>query len=116
MRLLRYAVPHKISEELHKMNNLARLALSTLLAFALSAPAIAQQRNNPRSNFQPTAQEKGERNERHPAIRAAIRSLERAKDEMQHASHDFGGHRVDAIKACDEAIHQLQLALQYDKK
>ena len=54
--------------------------------------------------------------ERHPKIRAAIRSLEQAKDEMQHADHDFGGHRVDAIKECDEAIRQLKLALQYDKK
>lgn len=94
------------------MNKLARLFVAMLFAFALSAPAIAQPPVNPHS----TAQERGERNERHPAIRAAIRSLEKAKDEMQHANHDFGGHRVDAIKACDEAIHQLQLALQYDKK
>jgi hypothetical protein len=49
----------------------------------------------------------------HPAIRAAIRALERAKADMQAASHDFGGHRVDAINACDTAIAQLQLALQY---
>jgi hypothetical protein len=96
------------------LKNLIRLALGSLLALTLSAPAIAQQPPVPHSNFQ--AQERGERNERHPAIRAAIRSLEKAKNEMQHANHDFGGHRVDAIKACDEAIHQLQLALQYDKK
>jgi hypothetical protein len=49
----------------------------------------------------------------HPAIRAAIHALERAKAEMQAAAHDFGGHRVDAINACDTAIAQLQLALQY---
>jgi hypothetical protein len=49
----------------------------------------------------------------HPAIRAAIRSLERAKAEMQAANHDFGGHRADALAACDAAIAQLQLALQY---
>jgi hypothetical protein len=54
--------------------------------------------------------------EPHPKIRAAIRALEQAKDEMQHASHDFGGHRADALKECDEAIRQLRLALQYDKK
>jgi hypothetical protein len=35
---------------------------------------------------------------------------------MQHASHDFGGHRVAAIAACDRAIEQLRLALQYDKR
>jgi hypothetical protein len=49
----------------------------------------------------------------HPAIRAAIGALERAKADMQAAAHDFGGHRVDAIAACDAAIAQLKLALQY---
>jgi len=49
----------------------------------------------------------------HPAIRAAIGALERAKADMQAAAHDFGGHRVDAIAACDAAIAQLRLALQY---
>jgi hypothetical protein len=52
----------------------------------------------------------------HQAIRAAIISLERAKAEMQAAAHDFGGHRVDAIAACDAAIAQLRLAVQYAKE
>ena len=50
---------------------------------------------------------------RHPALRAAITALERAKADMQAAAHDFGGHRVEAIAACDAAIAQLRLALQY---
>jgi hypothetical protein len=54
--------------------------------------------------------------ERHPAIRAAIRSLERAKDELQHADHDFGGHRAEAMEECERAIRQLRLALQFDRK
>jgi len=53
--------------------------------------------------------------EHHPAIRAAIRALERAKADMKAADHDFGGHRVAALKECDAAIEQLKLALQYDK-
>jgi hypothetical protein len=56
-----------------------------------------------------------ERREQHPKIRAAIRALQQAKDDMQHAAHDFGGHRVDALRACDQAIEQLRLALNYDK-
>jgi hypothetical protein len=60
--------------------------------------------------------EKAGKAERHPEIRAAIRSLERAKGELEHASHDFGGHRADAVKAVDEALKQLRLALTYDKK
>ena len=85
------------------------------LALALSAPAFAQ--NAPGGNMGKMEKtEKGERNERHPEIRKALRSLEQAKDYMQHAAHDFGGHRAEAIEACDKAIAQLKLALQYDKK
>ena len=54
--------------------------------------------------------------ERHPAIRQAIGALQRAKTDMQHANHDFGGHRAEAMKACDDAIQQLKQALNYDKK
>ena len=56
------------------------------------------------------------RREPHPEIRKAIEALERAKTDMKRASHDFGGHRVAAIAACDRAIEQLRLALQYDKR
>jgi hypothetical protein len=56
-----------------------------------------------------------EAQEKHPEIRRAIRALERARDYMQHAAHDFGGHRVAALQDCDRAIQQLRLALQFDK-
>jgi hypothetical protein len=50
---------------------------------------------------------------RHPEIEDAIRALARAKDHLQRADHDFHGHRVDAIRAIDEADHQLRICLQY---
>src|ERR1017187_8199352 len=53
--------------------------------------------------------------EPHPEIREALASLRRAKDHLEHAAHDFGGHRVEAIKATDEAIRQLQDCLKFDK-
>jgi DNA-binding transcriptional regulator YdaS (Cro superfamily) len=53
--------------------------------------------------------------ERHPEIRKAITALERAKTDLKRADHDFGGHRVAALEACDRAIAQLRLALQYDR-
>jgi hypothetical protein len=53
--------------------------------------------------------------ERHPQIRAAIRALDAAKEHLQHAAHDFGGHRVEAIEAIDNAHRQLEMCLQYDK-
>ncbi len=51
----------------------------------------------------------------HPEIRDAIASLRHAKEHMEHAAHDFGGHRVEALRATDEAIHQLEICLKYDK-
>jgi hypothetical protein len=53
--------------------------------------------------------------EAHPQIREAIASLRRAKEHMEHAAHDFGGHRVEAIRATDEAIRQLEECLRFDK-
>jgi hypothetical protein len=88
-----------------------------LLTFLLAAPIVAQA-PTAKSRFLPTTKD-NDRNrgrEHHPHIRAAIKELEEAKRELQTAAHDFGGHRADAVRACDEAIHQLQLALQYDKK
>ena len=54
--------------------------------------------------------------EPHPQINAAIRALVRAREHLQRAAHDFGGHRVEAIAAIDGALTQLRLALQYDKE
>jgi hypothetical protein len=49
----------------------------------------------------------------HPRIAAAIAGLRDAKAYMQETPHDFGGHRVEAIRATDEAIRQLNFALAY---
>lgn len=49
----------------------------------------------------------------HPQIEDALRALHNAKEHLQQAAHDFGGHRVDAIKAIDEADHQLRICMQY---
>jgi hypothetical protein len=35
---------------------------------------------------------------------------------MQHATHDYGGHREAALKACDNALEQLRLPVQYQEK
>jgi len=54
--------------------------------------------------------------EQHPAIRAAIKALEKAKYDLEHAAHDFGGHRAEALEAVNRAIEQLRKALEYDRK
>jgi hypothetical protein len=52
----------------------------------------------------------------HPRIAAAIAALKDARAYMNEAPHDFGGHKEDALKACDNAIHQLNLALAYRER
>jgi hypothetical protein len=90
-------------------------ALAMSSAFAAPVPAVQGVAVPARPVPSQTASAR-ERREPHPEIRKAITALERAKSDMQHASHDFGGHRVNAIAACDRAIEQLRLALQYDKR
>ena len=88
----------------------ATLSLSSVTLAAGAPPAA------PSPSPTPAPVQGRERNERHPEIRKAIEQLKRAQEDMRHAAHDFGGHREAALKACDEAIEQLQQALQYDKK
>ena len=89
---------------------LRKFFITTALLGLLCAPVFAQgNMQTPGVNhFQPPG-------ERHPHIRAAINELEQAKRELQTAAHDFGGHRVQAIRAIDEAIKQLREALAYAK-
>ncbi len=49
----------------------------------------------------------------HPRIANAIRELKDAIDYMEHAPHDFGGHKEAALRASREAIVQLRKALAY---
>jgi hypothetical protein len=53
--------------------------------------------------------------EPHPHIRGAIAELVSAREELRTAAHDFGGHRVEAMKAIDGALVQLRLAQKFDK-
>lgn len=50
----------------------------------------------------------------HPEIREALKSLRHAREHLARASHDFHGHREEAVRATDEAIRQLEICLQYD--
>jgi len=50
---------------------------------------------------------------KHPQIEEALAALHNAREHLEHAAHDFGGHRVDAIKAIDEADRQLRVCMQY---
>jgi hypothetical protein len=50
-----------------------------------------------------------------PHIRAAANELREARNELQHAAHDFCGHRADALRDTDVALKQLQEAIKCAK-
>jgi hypothetical protein len=49
-------------------------------------------------------------------LREGLNVLQATKKMLQGADHDYGGHRVAAIKAIDAAEHQLRLALRSQHK
>ncbi len=49
-------------------------------------------------------------------LREGFNVLQATKKILQSADNDYGGHRVDAIKAIDAAEHQLRLALRTQQK
>lgn len=42
--------------------------------------------------------------ERHPEIEKAEMNLHQAKENLEHAAHDFGGHRVKALALVNQAL------------
>ncbi len=97
---------------------LAIVSLVLAFVFLSSTPAALHKANvpaTPAANALPATPAAAAPAEPHPQIREALEALRRAKAHMEHAAHDFGGHRVDALKATDEAIRQLELCLKFDK-
>jgi len=50
----------------------------------------------------------------HPEIHAALEAMRNAKDHLEHAAHDFNGHRVESIKHLDAAIHEAEICEHMD--
>jgi hypothetical protein len=96
------------------------LALASLIlafAFIATAPAAPNKASAPATPAASAlpATPAATPAEKHPEIREALGALRRAKEHMEHAAHDFGGHRVEAIEATNRAIEQLELCLKFDK-
>jgi hypothetical protein len=94
-----------------KIRIVGLLAVASLIlafAFITTTPAAPHKANVPATGAAAPA-------EKHPEIHEALESLRKAKEHMEHAAHDFGGHRVEAIEATNRAIKQLEICLKYDK-
>ena len=103
---------------MNTLQKIVKLSAAAVLALAFALPASAAGGRtpappSPSPNAHPSpAPVPGER---HPKIREAIEALRAAKGDLEHAAHDFGGHRVEAIRSIDEAMRQLETCLKYDK-
>jgi hypothetical protein len=45
----------------------------------------------------------------HPHIHEALEAMRAAKHHLESAEHDFDGHRMEAIKHLDMAIHEAEI-------
>src|SRR5712692_10015037 len=86
-------------------------------ALSLTLTTVRAQNTTPKPATEaPKPHQAGEALDKHPALHKAIVALFDAKRDLEHADHDFGGHRKQAIEDIDKAVAQLKLAMQYDKK
>ena len=56
------------------------------------------------------------KNEKHPQIHKALHDLKQAKEDLEKAVHDYGGHRANAIKLIEQAEKELHEGLKYDEE
>lgn len=54
--------------------------------------------------------------EKQPRMTASLSYLVKAKNELERATHDKGGHRVAAIRLIDEAMHEVRAGIAYDNR
>lgn len=54
--------------------------------------------------------------QRQPHMRTALQHLRLAKNELQRATADKGGHRVKAMELTNAAIDQVQRGMKFDNR
>lgn len=50
-----------------------------------------------------------------PHMRSALDHLRAAKQQLQQADADKGGHRAEAMRLVDQAVEQVELGIKYDR-
>ena len=51
-----------------------------------------------------------------PHMRAALDHLRQAKASLERADNDKGGHRAKALELVNDAIHQVEEGMVYDRR
>ena len=49
----------------------------------------------------------------HEEMDAALGQLREARGHLDRGGHEFGGHRIRAIRATDNAIREIQMAIDF---
>ena len=50
-----------------------------------------------------------------PNMESALDSLAHARESLEHAEPDKGGHRVEAIRLIDQAMSEVEEGIEYDR-
>jgi hypothetical protein len=90
-----------------KITRIVILAIGLLLAGFAMASGLAAARGAPQREPQAAS---------NAQLREGLAVLHQTKLLLEQADHDYGGHRVNAIKAISAAHHQLKLALETQTK
>jgi hypothetical protein len=91
------------------------IALAATASVLLGTAAFSTKAQSPAPVPAPSPGPRGKA-ERHPEIRKAMHALMNAQNALQHASHDFGGHREKALDYTQQALKECQAALAADPK
>jgi hypothetical protein len=91
----------------HRIIPFCSLLLAGLALNCLSLPALAGAGKGSKREPQRVS---------NAQLREGLDVLQATKKLLKGANHDYGGHRLAAIKAIDAAEHQLKLALRSQQK
>lgn len=70
----------------------------------------------PVSAIEPEAARLQQESATYPSVAEAMSQIRSAKIKLEETNNEFGGHKNIAIHALDEALNQLQIALEFAKK
>ena len=51
-----------------------------------------------------------------PRMQAALEHLRQAKEELEHADRDKGGHREAALRFTNNAISEVEKGIRFDRR
>lgn len=96
------------------MKRLAVAVGAILLMGVLSAPSLFAQNNDQQmdQNANQIAQQQAGRE---PHMAAALEHLRQAADELEKATHDKGGHRVQALQLTHQAMTHVEEGIKYSE-